>query len=337
MGKTISDIARLFKLNARWRYNDYGYPMGYRNIGNSYECFPFADAIVTQCVELIVSTLSSAQVSEVGKSEINGVRVVNFIRANMHKLVASRLGQLGFEIANDKDNGYLLNDGTPVVFKYRWTEDNKTLSDKLTPYYEYLNNVMSAGMESAKRLGSVTFISPPSLGDFPTSLTKEEVEQLEKDIQAKYGSMQEQSSLKLFSKPIKVDTIRSIIPAADIQALAQMISKVICGALGVPYELIPAAIIGNPNQTGVYQSEALNRLFQTADYYAGIMKKFAATEAIDVTIEFPTRPQRTQLDAANEEQAVLANLEKATSLGYIDGIEARKIYRENYLNTNKNG
>lgn len=325
------DIRKLFKPGRMWRYDDRGNPVGYASIGGAFQCFPFADAVVEQCIKPLLNVMNSAVYSQ-PKASINGTRLINFMRTHSDAIVLSSINATEFSVGRNEKGQYVLNEGQFALFRHVWTEDTKTVDVKLKPYYEYLDNILSAGMESSKRLGALTFISPPQKGDLPMSFAKTELEDLEKDIQKKYGSLTDQSSLKIFSKPIKIDQIRSIIPAADIEALVALNVKVICGAFGVPYELVSAAIVGNPNQTGIYQQEAVSRLYSTADAYVNVLLQLAATIGVDINISFPNRPQKNLLDAAKEEEAVVGNLARAVELGYISDVEARKMYRDNYLN-----
>lgn len=206
---------------------------------------------------------------------------------------------------------------------YRHT--GKSTEELLKPFLTYLDNILNAANTSVKRLGVMAFLMP-KVDAYGNGLTEKELKKAEEDLQNSYGILDSQRIVKITSHDYTLSTLN--IGGANMQfdSRLQSVIKIISGKIGVPYELVSAAIIGNPNQTGVYQSEALKRLYISVKRYCEFFVNFAESLGLQVSYENLDAPKAYEQDDAVLNEKTLKNIHDAETYGYLSHDEAVEQY-----------
>ena len=86
----------------------------------------------------------------------------------------------------------------------------------------------------------------------PVMMDEADIKEFEQDLTKDYGTLDAQSPVKIMRQFFDVSTF---LAGADLRTNENLQTAVkSCDVLEVPYEIVSAAIVGNPNQTGVYQA-----------------------------------------------------------------------------------
>lgn len=200
----------------------------------------------------------------------------------------------------------------------------------LRPVLDYLDNILNASNTSIRKLGTLVLLSPAH-DENGNGLTPEEARSAETAMAENYGVLDNQNIIKILSHEYHVEKIDVGGSNLQLDSRLQSAVKIICAKLRVPYELVPVAIVGNPNQTGVYQVEAQKRLYQTIRSYLQLMTNMAAQLGLDVSFDTPDAPQTYERDYEELVSSITANISEAEKLGYISHDEAVAAYREKVL------
>lgn len=207
---------------------------------------------------------------------------------------------------------------------------NRSTQSLLRPILDYLDNILNAANTSIRKLGTLVLLSPAH-DENGNGLTPEEARSAETAMAENYGVLDNQNIIKILSHEYKIEKIDVGGSNLSLDSRLQSAVKIICSKLRVPYELVPVAIVGNPNQTGVYQIEAQKRLFQTIRDYLQLISQIANQLGLDVSFDTPDAPQTYERDYEELTGIQLANIAEAERLNYITHDEAVAAYREKIL------
>lgn len=202
---------------------------------------------------------------------------------------------------------------------------NKSTAELLKPFLTYLDNILNSANTSIKRMGVMAFLMP-KVDAYGNGLTEKELKAAEESLQNEYGTLESQRLVKITSHDYTLATLN--IGGANLQfdSRLQSVIKIISGKIGVPYELVSAAIIGNPNQTGVYQSEAMKRLYVSIRRYCEMFVNFAESLGLRTSFVNLDAPKTYQQEDASLESQILTNLHDAETYGYLTHEEAKEQY-----------
>lgn len=200
----------------------------------------------------------------------------------------------------------------------------------LQPILDYLDNILNAANTSIRKLGTLVLLSPVH-DENGNGMTPEEARSAETAMAENYGVLDNQNIIKILSHEYNVEKIDVGGSSLALDARLQTVVKIICTKLRVPYELVPVAVAGNQNQTGIYQVEAQKRLFQTIRDYLGMLQQLASQLGLDVSFDTPDAPQTYERDYEELTKIQLENIAEAERLNYINHDEAVAAYREKIL------
>lgn len=192
----------------------------------------------------------------------------------------------------------------------------------LHPGLDYLNNIVNAANTSIERLGVLAVFSPKS-DEYGNTLTPDELADEERKLQEDYGVLKSQHVIKFFAHSYDLQTINMAGENLQLTDRFTQAVKIICGKLKVPFELVPCAVLGNTNQTGIYQGEAVKRLYQTIAEWQSYLTDFAASRGLDVEAVNADAPQDYNSEAADVAAKNLAVISGAVSAGLMSPDEAR--------------
>lgn len=308
------------------------YPLGWG--GYSASAFAisnnvYADVIVASILDIISNALKGTNWSTTSSSSRDFVCFVDFFERDYDKVVNSLFFKGYAPVVRDADGFFRLTERTEgadyTFVSSDYSRYSKSTADLLRPFLSYLDDILNASNTSIKRLGVMAFLMPKS-DTYGNGLTEEELDAEEKRLQTDYGILDNQKIIKVTAKDYSLGVLN--IGGANLQldSRLQSVIKTITGKIGVPYELVPAAIIGNPNQTGVYQLEAMKRLYVLVSSYAEMFVLFAKSFGLTVEFDFPAAPKDYETQGEELTAKILANIKEAETAGYITHEEAVEKY-----------
>lgn len=291
----------------------------------------YSDAVVASILDLISNSLKATNWSMQTQSSRDFACFVDFFERDYDKVVG-RLFYDGYVNVDRHADGFFYISDTDTDPFYTFVSPDfrrygKSTYQLLHPFLNYLDDILNAANTSIKRLGVMAFLMPKT-DTYGNGMTEEEIDEEEKRIQSDYGILDTQKIVKLTARDYSLGVLN--IGGANLQfdARLQSVIKIICGKIGVPYELVPAAIIGNPNQTGVYQQEAMKRLYVLISAYAELFVLFAKSFGLSVDYDFPQAPRDYETQGEDLTTKIISNLRTAEEAGYISHDEAISAYRE---------
>lgn len=291
----------------------------------------FAAAIYSSVVDMILTGIRNTQWRLVAGPTAEWGYFELFLRTRGDEIVG-RVIHDG-SVAVSRDAGGLWDftaDGATADYTFRstdlrlWGCSTYTI---LCPDLDYLNNIVNAANTSISRLGVMAVFSPKS-NEYGNKLTREELDVEEKRLQGDYGVLDAQKVVKFFSHSYDMNVVNLAGENLQLSDRFTQAVKMLCGKLKVPFELVPCAVLGNTNQTGVYQGEAVKRLYQTIAEYQAYLLDFCRSYGYEVEAVNPQAPQDYATEAEDLRTKQINNILAAETAGYISHEEAVKIYRD---------
>lgn len=203
----------------------------------------------------------------------------------------------------------------------------KSTKEILRTTLDYLDDIINAEQTSVKRLGRLVLLSP-KMDEYGNKMTDEELKEEERKLETDYGLLAEQSVVKLLNHSYDVNDIDIAGKSLSLEQKQRTAVRIVCDKLGVPYELVAAALDGNPNTTGVYQDAAQRRLYATVHSYCDILCKLARQMGVEMEYYTPDAPQDYETGAENLTKIIITNIKEAESAGYLTHEEAVETYRQ---------
>lgn len=279
--------------------------------------------------------------------------ILTGIRNTEWRLVAGPPSEWGFfelflRTRGDEVVGRLIHDGCVAVSRdtgglWEFTQDGAAADyvfkstdlrlwgcstySILCPDLDYLNNIVNAANTSISRLGVMAVFSPKN-NEYGNKLTEEELGIEEERLQHDYGVLDAQKVIKFFSHSYDMSVVNLAGENLQLTDRFTQAVKMLCGKLRVPFELVPCAVLGNTNQTGVYQGEAVKRLYQTIAEYQRYLLDFCRAYGYDVEAVNPQAPHDYATEAEDLRNKQINNILAAETAGYISHEEAVKMYRD---------
>lgn len=216
--------------------------------------------------------------------------------------------------------------GDYVLRTADWRCHNKSTREILRPTLDYLNDICNAQQTTVKRLGRLILLTP-QMDEYGNKLTEEELKDEEKKIGQDYGLLSEQSVVKLLNHSYNVHDIDITGKSLALETKERNVVRIICDKLGVPFELVAAALDGNPNATGIYQESAMRRLFVTVHSWCDLLSSLARQMGVEVEYYTPDAPQDYETGAEELTKIIITNIKEAETAGYLTHEEAVEAYR----------
>lgn len=295
----------------------------------------FADVITATLLDMVCDNLAAVSWSLQTGDSRTFVQFVDFFREHSDDVI-QRLYSDGYAAVDRGEDGFFrLRDnvstaeGTAdyVFYSADFKRYENSTAEILKPFLNYLDNIINAANTSIKRLGVMAFLMPHA-DTYGNGLTAEELDAEEKKLQTDYGILDDQKIIKITSHDYSLGVLNIGGASLQLDSRLQHVIKIICGKLRIPYELLPAAIIGNPNQTGVYQQEAMKRLFNLIFRYCEDFARFAKAFGLAVDYDCVNAPHDYESQSEDLTAKILANLQAAEKAGYISHEEATAKYAE---------
>lgn len=152
-----------------------------------------------------------------------------------------------------------------VMKSATWLLKGSSDRDVCRPWLDFLDDVCNASATIAKRLGVVVLASPKNLSSAPmaTVLTKEQKEELEKQMREDYGALSRQSQIMLLPREMSWQTIN--LAGLDVRTLekAKLCITAIADRIKVP-----------ANQIAIIDSESSKTLSNGGELREGDKAKY---------------------------------------------------------------
>lgn len=321
--------------NTVQRFGVRRYSLSGGTIGFDFTKFKFADAVFLSIIKKLLIGLQNTEyqliTNDLGIEKqklFNSFK--NIFEDNIEQVVLLYLMNGIVYFKRDKINNHLTLTNNEyeatyyiqsTTYKLYQKSDFEVLEDDL----KHIDNLLNAVSTATERLGVLTILTPETSNVAPVMLREDDFKDLEKDIAKDYGILSNQTPIKVMRRKFDVNTINLAGANLRTNENLQTAVKIVCDVLEVPYEIVSSAIVGNPNQTGVYQVEAIKRLYDTVEKYVNVFVKFAEKDLnlkLDYTIL--TKPQdnvKTEWDAKRQ---VIETLNIAVDRGLVTPEQAKK-------------
>ena len=224
--------------------------------------------------------------------------------------------------------------GDYVLRTADWRCYSKSTREILRPTLDYLNDICNAQQTTVKRLGRLVLLSP-QMDEYGNKLTDDELKDEEKKLEQDYGLLSEQSVVKLLNHSYNVHDIDITGKSLTLETKERNVMRIICDKLGVPFELVAAALDGNPNATGIYQESAMRRLFVTVHSWCDLLSSLARQMGVEVEYYTPDAPQDYETAEEELNEKIVSNIKTAEDAGYLTHEEAVALYRQKILKYEK--
>ncbi len=324
-------IRNFFKRGRRWVYGAGG------SLQMAFTSYNFADAIFLGIVKKVLEGLQNTEYFLIDDETASFQRKRLFVSFRI--LLENKIEQILISYIKEGVVHFIVNFETSEIeltdkerlathsiystsMKALGTSDYEILKED----FEHIDNILNAVSTSVKRLGVLTILTPRAGEGVPVLMDEKDVKEFEEDISRDYGVLDHQSPIKIMRRSFDVSTISLAGANLRTNENLQTAVKIVCDVLEVPYELVASAIVGNPNQTGVYQEQGLIRLYKTVEKYISVFVKFAEKElGLKIDYDILTKPEeglRTEWEA---KEKVIDTLSKGMEKGLIDEDTAKEI------------
>ena len=290
--------------------------------------YEYAAAIYTSMADLILSAIKKTEWRLEGGSPYDWAGVRLFLQLHGDEIVGRMMNEGRVAVSRTDDGTGLwefTREGATADYVFESSDYRlRGLSTYsiIRPCLDYLNAIVNAANTTISRLGVLAIFSPKQ-SEYGNTLTPEELQTEEQRLQEDYGVLSAQKVVKFFSHSYDLNVVN--IAGENLQLTDRFTQavKMISGKLKIPFELVPCATLGNQNQTGVYQGEAVKRLYQTVAEWQTYLTDFCRSQGFTVSAVNPDAPADYALDA--EER--IANLSAAVAAGFITQEEAAARYQ----------
>lgn len=254
------------------------------------ECHPFGETIYLNIVEILTDIYSEVTwVSAIDTPLYKAWK--NFVTTNGQRLLVQLFNRDGYavigwkkqadqyvfwQMAKDEYEVFMRNDETLVrpydasaqfyVLKSP-TYDAIGKSDKALcmPYIKYLDNILNGSSTIASRLGTFVIGSPSTPSNAPAAvvLSKEQKNELERQIQNEYGSLSRQKQVMLLPNGMQWQVINLAGLDQKTAEKARLAILAICDRIKVP-----------ANQVAIIDANASKSLSNGTELREGDMSKY---------------------------------------------------------------
>lgn len=139
------------------------------------------------------------------------------------------------------------------------------------PFVKYLDNALNASNTTLERLGALVVASPKSTTAMPTpiTLTKEQKDKLEKEIEDEYGSLSKQKAIMVLPREMNFDVISLAQLDLKTNDRVRMAILAICDKLKVP-----------ANQVALIDANSSKSLSNGSELREGDFNKYQSFERL---------------------------------------------------------
>lgn len=226
-----------------------------------------------------------------GYAVIGYTKNVGFKLLGESEYKAERNGKVFRYVAKAKDTElYVMR--SPVYEEIEMSD-----KDLARPALELIDNAMNASNTCSARLGTLVVASPSTPNGFPTSiiLTKEQKEELERDIASEYGSLSGQKQLMILKRGMNFQVVS--LAGVDARTLEKVKLGVclVADRLKIPANQI-ALLDANSNKTLANGSELREGDFNKYQTFERLLEKtfmqLSRDCGLSITYTIYNKPQR---------------------------------------------
>lgn len=140
-----------------------------------------------------------------------------------------------------------------------------------SPFIKYLDNSFNASNTALERLGALVVCSPKTPSKMPAvvTLTKEEKDDLEKEIETQYGALSKQKQIIILPQEMAFETISLANLDLHTEKRTRLAIEAICDVIGVP-----------ANQVALIDANSSKSLSNGSELIAGDFSKYQSFERL---------------------------------------------------------
>lgn len=318
------NILNFFKRNKKGFFRSGG------EIRNSLPDLPYSKAIIASTINPICDGLRNTELI-LKKGERREFARFKHMFDTQGAEIYAKLYNDGIVYFSDDDFRLTVSDKETrySLVSHNYQVHEESTAQLLKPHFKMINDILNASNTVVKRLGHLTLLTPKYDASVPVDLTENVVKEREREFNEDYGFLSEQTSLKILKHPYDITNISLAGVNFRFEEKLQAEIKIVAQTSSVPYEILAAAIVGNPNQTGVYQEQAEIRLHNTIE---AVVKQFVALAekiyGLEIDFNVLTKPQKNRLDEWKANKEIAETLKMLIEQGVITQEQATKIFKD---------
>lgn len=204
----------------------------------------YSEVVLLSILNKITSGLRAATWSVVSNnSPLDAERLRVFLNENTINIYR-KLFFDGYARITRSSNGFVLLDKKDKSLFWlqietsEYKERQKSLYKILIPYLKSLDTKLNADCSITENLGALGILAPKDSSGM-SNLDEDEVKHLQNDWAKLYGITNKKWSMLITQRAVEYQPIKLPINELNLGSSVEMIIKIICGFIGVPYELYP--------------------------------------------------------------------------------------------------
>ena len=224
--------------------------------------------------------------------------------------------------------GGKLSENTRVYLFYEkdYKSSGVTMEQLCRTSLEYIDNILNTAVTGNARLGNLTILTPAT-NDYGSEIIGEQDKvEIEKLISNSYGGLDTQSNLMLFPNALNISTISFDFGKLQLLPQLEMVVKILCGYLNIPYDIVPLSGQSTFNN----QENAYSQLYSTAERWVMMIQDAFATLNIDFDFTLQGKPNTEAMKLEQAKKDAIATMAQAVSSGLMTTEEARKELQKYY-------
>lgn len=290
---------------------------------------PFAAAVYSSIVDVLLAPVANTEWEPQG-ARPGWEKMRDFLDEEGANVVARLLSNGAVHVDCVGEGRYVLPPSETATSLCFVSDDVKrygsSTADLLRPTLDYLDAILNASHTAVSRLGVVALLAP-KVGEYGNLLTDQEMADEEARLAEDYGALESQKIVKIMRRDYSAQIVN--IAGADLQLSERFTQavRIVATKIGVPFELLPVAVEGNSNQTGVYQREATLRLYQTARVWQNTLLSVAEAFGYSFEARNPYAPQTFETEKVDFAAKLSDTLAKSVENGFISREKAAEVFR----------
>ena len=201
-----------------------------------------------------------------------------------------------------------------------------TMQAKCRPILDYVDNILNTASTGNAKLGNLIIFTPPTNEMGGEVLDAETRTKLENEITSRYGGLDMQSNLMVFPQSIDIKSISFDFGKLQLLEQLQMATKILCGYLNVPYDILPLSGQSTYNN----QENAYSMLYVTAERWVYTIQRAFADLGVEFDFVLRGKPNTEAQKLEQAKKDAIATMAQAVANGLLTIEEARKELQKYY-------
>lgn len=201
-----------------------------------------------------------------------------------------------------------------------------TMRTRCQAILDYIDNILNTAVTGNAKLGNLIIFTPPMSELGRETMSESEKEKIEHEISTRYGGLDTQSNLMLFPQSIDIKNVSFDFGKLQLLPQLEMATKILCGYLNVPYDILPLSGQSTFNN----QENAYSMLYVTAERWVYNLQNAFADLGVDFDFALRGKPNTEASKLEQTKKDAIATMTQAVTSGLMTIEEARKELQKYY-------